>query len=43
MSSIATGASKIVMTDEQFKALRDIIYERSGINFEPQKKYVLES
>jgi len=43
MSSTVSSAGKVVMTDEQFKALRDIIYERSGINFEPQKKYVLES
>lgn len=43
MSPTASSASKVVMTDEQFQALRDIIYERSGINFEPQKKYVLES
>ena len=33
----------IKMTSEQFKQLREIVYERSGINFEPAKQYVLES
>ena len=33
----------ITMTDSQFDRLRKIIYERSGIHFQPTKKYVLES
>ncbi|MEM8835205.1 MAG: protein-glutamate O-methyltransferase CheR [Planctomycetota bacterium] len=31
------------MTDSEFKALRDVIYKRSGIAFQDTKKYVLES
>ncbi len=31
------------MTDAQFKKLRDIIYNRSGIDFQLGKKYLLES
>lgn len=33
----------ITMTDPQFEKLRKIIYERSGICFQANKKYVLES
>ncbi len=32
-----------VLTDAQFAKLSRIIYERSGIHFQPAKKYVLES
>ncbi|MEM0982849.1 MAG: protein-glutamate O-methyltransferase CheR [Planctomycetota bacterium] len=35
--------SSLSMSDAQFKKLRDIIYDRSGITFPDAKKYVLES
>ena len=38
-----TSTTSIAMTDGQFTRLRDIIYERSGIDFQPAKKYLLES
>ncbi|RMH30122.1 MAG: protein-glutamate O-methyltransferase CheR [Planctomycetota bacterium] len=37
------STATISMTDGQFTRLRDIIYERSGIDFQPAKKYLLES
>jgi len=40
----ATAKSNTVhMSDQQFEKLRDIIYSRSGINFQLNKKYILES
>jgi chemotaxis protein methyltransferase CheR len=36
-------ASTVSMTDPQFHTLRRIIYDRSGIHFPENKKYVLES
>lgn len=35
--------TSLTMTDAQFQALRKLIYERSGIHFPDNKKYVLES
>lgn len=35
--------ANIPMNDQQFKQLRKVIYERSGIHFPDSKKYVLES
>ncbi|TVQ33274.1 MAG: protein-glutamate O-methyltransferase CheR [Phycisphaeraceae bacterium] len=40
---MSTTAEKRHMSEPQFNRLRDIIYERSGIHFQPEKKYVLES
>ncbi len=40
--STAAG-QRVQMTDAQLKELAEIIYERSGIHFHPEKKYVLES
>ncbi len=34
---------KLSMTDQQFARLSEIIYERSGIKFPENKKYILES
>ena len=42
MSSI-TKSNTVHMSDQQFEKLRDIIYSRSGINFQLNKKYILES
>jgi len=42
MSAIAKS-NTIHMSDQQFEKLRDIIYTRSGINFQINKKYILES
>ncbi|MBA4120231.1 MAG: chemotaxis protein [Isosphaera sp.] len=40
----SSGLSKeIPMSAEQFRKLRDIIYQRAGITFTESKKYVLES
>lgn len=40
----ASGLSReIPMSAEQFRTLRDIIYQRAGITFTENKKYVLES
>lgn len=36
-------ATAAAMTDQDFAALRKIIYDRSGIHFQDSKKYVLES
>src|SRR5690606_34874409 len=33
----------LAMTDPQFDKLRKIVYERAGIHFQDNKKYVLES
>ncbi|QNN21221.1 protein-glutamate O-methyltransferase CheR [Planctomycetales bacterium ZRK34] len=33
----------VKLTDDQFKALRDVVYQRSGIWFADNKRYVLES
>jgi len=41
MTTAISGAIK--MTPEQFEQLRTIVYDRSGISFEPAKQYVLES
>ncbi|MCB9837963.1 MAG: protein-glutamate O-methyltransferase CheR [Phycisphaeraceae bacterium] len=41
MSTATTGVIK--MSSSQFDRLRKIVYERSGISFEPAKQYVLES
>lgn len=35
--------AKVSMSDAQFKKLRTIIYDRSGIHFPDNKKYILES
>jgi len=41
---MTTATSGIVkMSSEQFEQLRKIVYDRSGISFEPAKQYVLES
>ena len=37
------ATATVTMTDRQFKELSRIIYERSGIHFPENKKYVLES
>jgi chemotaxis protein methyltransferase CheR len=37
------AAKRATMTDAQFKRLRDVVYERSGIHFPDNKKYILES
>ena len=39
----ATTANKAAMSDKQFAQLRKIIYDRAGIHFPDNKKYVLES
>lgn len=36
-------AQKIKMSDEQFKRMAKIIYDRSGIHFPETKKYIIES
>ncbi len=36
-------AQKIKMSDEQFKRMAKIIYDRSGIHFPDTKKYIIES
>ena len=41
--SAPTKSSTIQMSEPQFTRLRDIIYTRSGISFQPNKKYILES
>jgi len=38
-----TTSTSISITDAQFKKLGEIIYDRSGIHFPDNKKYVLES
>ena len=40
---MATGTTNPTMADRHFAELRKIIYERSGIHFPDNKKYVLES
>jgi len=40
---MAATSAKVSMTDSQLEQLSKIIYERSGIHFENEKKYVLES
>jgi len=42
VSAIAKS-NTVHMSDQQFEKLRDIIYSRSGINFQLNKKYILES
>src|SRR3990172_5749679 len=37
------SGKKIEMSNHSFYALRDMIYERSGIFFPDQKKYILEN
>ncbi|MEM7629348.1 MAG: protein-glutamate O-methyltransferase CheR [Planctomycetota bacterium] len=37
------ATQRIEMTERQFARLRDVIYERSGIHFPDNKKYILES
>src|SRR3990170_7207582 len=37
------SGKKIEMSDHSFYALRDMIYERSGLFFPDQKKYILEN
>lgn len=39
----AATSKKISMTDKQFAELRKIIYDRAGIHFPDNKKYILES
>lgn len=41
MTTATSGTIK--MDSEQFAQLRTIVYDRSGISFEPSKQYVLES
>jgi len=41
--TIAAPAVKLSMSDEQFRKLRKVIYDRAGIHFPDEKKYVLES
>jgi len=42
--TVAAGKSTTVhLSEDQFNRLRDIIYQRSGISFQPTKKYILES
>jgi chemotaxis protein methyltransferase CheR len=41
MTTATNGTIK--MSAEQFEKLRAIVYDRSGISFEPAKQYVLES
>jgi len=43
MKPMATTATRVTMSDEQFSKLRDVIYKRSGIHFPDNKKYILES
>jgi len=43
MATPALTPSKMSMSDEQFKKLRKVIYDRAGIHFPDEKKYVLES
>ncbi|MEM1184850.1 MAG: protein-glutamate O-methyltransferase CheR [Planctomycetota bacterium] len=38
-----SGSGKVTMTDGQFEDLRKIVYDRAGIHFPPNKKYILES
>lgn len=38
-----TTSSRVSMTSEQFKKMSEIIYDRSGIHFPDNKKYVIES
>jgi chemotaxis protein methyltransferase CheR len=37
------SSANLTMTDQQFERLRRVIYERSGIHFQNNRKYVLES
>lgn len=43
MTTTSIATTKLTMSDEQFKRLRRIIYDRAGIHFPDDKKYVLES
>lgn len=43
MTTTSISTAKMSMSDEQFKRLRKIIYDRAGIHFPDDKKYVLES
>jgi len=43
MSTATLNSKTIQMSDEQFTKLSEIIYTRSGINFQINKKYILES
>lgn len=40
---MTTIHSRISMTDHQFKVMSKIIYDRSGIHFPENKKYIIES
>jgi chemotaxis protein methyltransferase CheR len=40
---ISMATTSLTISDAQFQRLATIIYERSGIHFQPSKKYVLES
>jgi len=40
---MTTATKALAMTDEHFAKLSKIIYERSGIHFQENKKYLLES
>ncbi len=37
------STTSVTMSDEQFQRLKRIVYERSGIDFQASKKYVLEA
>ena len=41
--TVTLKSNTIPMADSQFEKLRDIIYHRSGIDFQINKKYILES
>ncbi len=40
---MTTSTHRVTMTQEQFKTMSKIIYDRSGIHFPDNKKYVVES
>lgn len=43
MGTAALQKTRIRLTDEEFKAIRDLIYQKSGLFFAHKKKYFLES
>jgi chemotaxis protein methyltransferase CheR len=40
---MSTTINRILMTDNQFKVMSKVIYDRSGIHFPDSKKYIIES
>ncbi len=42
-TATGSGSAKLSMKDKQFADLRKIIYDRAGIHFPDNKKYILES